>query len=287
MKKIAGIATTLAIATAFCGLCTGIAANVTADAESPEASVSTSAVGSAPKVILCAGRSYNNSVTYSIDSAAGDKVTKLTSTDESKYFVENAWFANYSAGEKLPNATTTRTDVTFAGWRYALDGETKVVTTMPTVTDDLYLYAHWTSGDTGSNPTIPDKPDNPDNPGTDPSVSANQMLIKFSDAKVVIEFTVPSWGTSVASVYAWSGGTKHLGDWPGTAISGNTVTIPGTLSSLEGIMISFQENGVDKKTVNFKSELVNGQIIKLSVDGATWSTGDINEFTPVVTKTAF
>ena len=167
MKKIAGIATTLAIATAFCGFCTGIASSVNAEAETTP-TVSTSAVGTAPKVILSPGRSYNSSVTYSIDSAAGDKVTKLTSAQEGEYFVENAWFANYSAGENLPNATTTRTDVQFVGWRYAVDGETKIVKTMPTVTDDLYLYAHWTTGDVGSNPEVPDKPD-PD-PDPDPDV---------------------------------------------------------------------------------------------------------------------
>lgn len=179
MKKIAGIATTLAIATAFCGFCTGIASSVNAEAETTP-TVSTSAVGTAPKVILSPGRSYNSSVTYSIDSAAGDKVTKLTSAQEGEYFVENAWFANYSAGENLPNATTTRTDVQFAGWRYAVDGETKIVKTMPTVTDDLYLYAHWTTGDVGSNPEVPDNPDNPDNP--DKPVTGNNSGLTYGPA---------------------------------------------------------------------------------------------------------
>lgn len=281
MKKIAGIAATLAMATAFCGFCTGVAANVTANAETTSTpAVSTSAIGASPKVILNPGAFYNNS----IETSAGSKVTKLTATEEAQYFVENAWFANYTAGEALPKATTTRSGVTFAGWRYAVDGETKVVTTMPTVTDDLYLYAHWSSG---ANPTpTPGPTPTPTPGGDDPTVTANQILIKFTDAKVVIEFTVPTWGTTGAYVYAWTGATTHLGAWPGTQISGNTVNIAASMASIEGIKLSFKEDSTDKETSNFKAQLTNGQVVKIATpgDGTSWSG---NEFTPVITKTAF
>lgn len=278
------------MATAFCGFCTGVAANVTANAETTSTpTVSTSAIGPSPKVILNPGAFYNNS----IETSAGSKVTKLTATEEAQYFVENAWFANYTAGEALPKATTTRSDVTFAGWRYAVDGETKVVTTMPTVTDDLYLYAHWSSG---ANPTPnpgPDPGPGPTPSPDDPTLTSSQMLIKFSgDTKVVIEFALPTdWGNVTLDgpwVYVWSGSSKPLGEWPGTKISGNTLNVNATMTSITGIIVSFKQTSGDnqgeKQTINFKDQLENGKVHKITIDSGVWNG---KEFPTKITKTSF
>ncbi len=126
----------------------------------------------------------------------------------------------------------------------------------------------------------------------DPTVSANQMLLKFTDAKVIIEFSLPSWSgidtTYGANVHAWKGNTNLLGNWPGKKISGNTEEVNSTLASVEGIMISFKQNGTEKKSTNFKSYLEDGKIIKISNTTLTFGSGDkANEFTPSITKVSF
>ena len=257
MKKIANIAATLAMATAFCGFCSGVALNVTANAETtPAPTVSTSAVGTTPKVILSPGAFYNNS----IEASAGSKVTKLTAAEEGQYFVENAWFANYSVGEELPKATTTRTGVTFLGWRYTVDGEPKVVGTMPAVTDDLYLYAHWSAGDVGSNPGVPDIPDLP---GTDDILpDASSVVIKCSDGVIKITvkdsngyvygFSGVQMTAAFLHVYGSSAG-DYTGNWGQGTFNQTINALDKTLSGITNIMIG--------STV--------GQEVNISVSGLT------------------
>ncbi len=95
----------------------------------------------------------------------------MTAADGGTYFVDNAYVCNLAAGETLPEATTTRSGMTFVGWRYASEGEIITVAKMPDVTkldSDLYLYAEWAT----SGAISPDPGPNPDPGPIDPVPTA-------------------------------------------------------------------------------------------------------------------
>ena len=146
------------MATAFCGFCTGCAAEIkehgTAGVNGSH-SVTTSA-DSQYKVILSPGYWQGFGST---ENTVAEGATKLTEAQESEYFVSNAYFATVEAGADLPAAVTTRAKTTFVGWTYAKDGVVETVQKMPvTLDEDLYLYARWQTEGSGSpiDPTPPD-----------------------------------------------------------------------------------------------------------------------------------
>ena len=138
------------MATAFCGFCTGCAAEIKengVNGANNAHSVTTSA-DSQYKVILSPGYQQGYGTTENtIESGA----TKLDAAQESEYFVSNAYFATVAAGEDLPAAVTTRAKTEFVGWTYAKDGVVETVEKMPaTLAEDLYLYAQWQTEGSGS-----------------------------------------------------------------------------------------------------------------------------------------
>lgn len=138
-KKVSTLAATVAVATAFCGLCAGVATTV--KAEAAPANVQTSAAGSY-KVILNPGWNFDGGQKKlnTIDDAG------VTAASASTYYADNAYIANYSVGETLPTPTSGRSGMIFLGWRYSKDGELITVDKMPAATDgDVYLYANWKS----------------------------------------------------------------------------------------------------------------------------------------------
>lgn len=158
MKKFTSIAAAFCMATAFCGFCTGCAAEIkehgTAGANGSH-SVTTSA-DSQYKVILSPGYWQGFGST---ENTVAEGATKLTEAQESEYFVSNAYFATVEAGADLPAAVTTRAKTTFVSWTYAKDGVVETVQKMPvTLDEDLYLYARWQTEGSGSpiDPTPPD-----------------------------------------------------------------------------------------------------------------------------------
>lgn len=172
MKKITSIAAALFMATAFCGVCSGCASEINAKSESKNDTAPTAAVATSAdyKVILCPGNYYSGN-TAQPNTVSGDGITKLQAADEDAYFVNNAYFANMTAGSALPVATTTRANTTFEGWTYAEGGVVKTVTHMPaSLSDNLYLYASWKSNGSGSPNPNPNPNPNPDpNPTPDPN----------------------------------------------------------------------------------------------------------------------
>ncbi|MCM1368577.1 MAG: hypothetical protein NC184_07200, partial [Roseburia sp.] len=178
MKKIVSIAASLCMATAFCGFCSGCAAEARSSDGDNGAShqAVTQAAGSDYKVILNPGWYYSGN-TKTLNTITDAGVTKMSAaeaeSDIDKHYVENAYFADLSAGENLPAAETTRTGMTFVGWWYVKDGETVKVETMPSASEldgHLYLYAQW-SGGTGNSGNQNPNP-NP-NPGDTSTASVN------------------------------------------------------------------------------------------------------------------
>lgn len=247
MKKITGLAATMALGLAFCGFCSGCAAGVKQNTEAPSVPAATVSADGGYKVILNPGIHINGTTPATIESGA--KVTKAGS----EKFVENGYIANYSTGEDLPKAETTRSNVTFAGWRYAVDGVPTVVTKMPDVSKlegDLYLYAHWTVG-SGNNPGP--------NPGPNPTIPTTKMTVTFNNSvSVVIAFdasSVPSDITvSNPSLHMWAGSTDLLGSFPGKALDGGSTTVSVASSAVSGMIISFK-NGADTQQSNNFTEI--------------------------------
>lgn len=144
------------MATAFCGFCSGCAAEARSTDDLGHAPQSvTRAADSDYKVILNPGWYYSGN-TKTENTITDTGVTKMTQAEAEAatggYFVENAYFATVAAGENLPAAETTRTGMTFGGWWYVKDGETVKVETMPAAADldgHLYLYAQWSVGTGG------------------------------------------------------------------------------------------------------------------------------------------
>lgn len=142
MKKFTSIAAALCLATAFSGMCAGCANVIKNEKYDDPATAAVTAADTDYKLILCPGYTKGyGSAANTISSGA----TKLTESEEATYFVHNAYFATVAAGEKLPTPTSTRTDVTFNGWRRAEDGELIKYVNMPSLTQTTFLYAEWVS----------------------------------------------------------------------------------------------------------------------------------------------
>ena len=158
MKKFTSVAASI-LAAAFCGLCTGCATDIKVNNNNtPAPDVFTSAEDApiAPatdyKVILNPGRVANGS------SFTNNKITSGATevSGGAPYYTDNAYVCTVSAGADLPTPTTTRSGMTFVGWRYASEGELVTVSAMPDtskLTENLYLYAEWTTS--GSGPVDP------------------------------------------------------------------------------------------------------------------------------------
>ncbi|MCH5161974.1 MAG: hypothetical protein J1G38_00600 [Clostridiales bacterium] len=206
-KKMSTLAATVAVATAFCGLCTGAATKVNAEA-SPANAVATAA--SDFKVILNPGWNFVDGVkTPNTIEDAG-----VAKADAATYFVDNAYIANYTVGEKLPAAESCREDMEFLGWRYSKDGELVTVTTMPAATDgDVYLYANWKTDVVGSGGK-----DDPIDPDPDPEKKTNGLYV---GGKIVAPLVVNGGASSTGGLKAeyWLGGGKV------TLNKGDVVTI--------------------------------------------------------------
>ena len=191
-------------ATAFCGLCTGCASNIKVNGNTPApdavASADEAGASASHKVILSPGW-YVSGGTQTNNAVGG---TDVTAADGGTYFVDNAYVCNLAAGETLPEATTTRSGMTFVGWRYASEGEIITVAKMPDVTkldSDLYLYAEWAT----SGAISPDPGPNPD-PGPDPGpidpVDSNYMSVGSQ------KYTLTrNTGNTTREEY-WLGGSK-------------------------------------------------------------------------------
>lgn len=283
MKKYTSLATALCIATAFCGACAGLASNVKANAAAPDAAdvpvVSVSADSTA-KVILCPGRNYSGNEIVN-NTISGDKVKKLTETEEknesTNYWVENAYFANLSVGEDLPKPTSPRSDITFVGWRYAVDGEMVTVEKMPSVTETTILYAHWTAG--SGSVVVPPTPDKPG------SVTATGTKITFSDGVVILNLEMPKWGTDGPYLYMWNdGGDEPNGAWADSKSKGESVTASGKIADYNFIFY-FKEDSSEKKTADLKLSdyCTAGKTYTVTV-GEFGSGEKANVFTPVFTE---
>jgi len=283
MKKTT-IAAMLCMATAFCGFCSGCAANirsesaakehtrVTAEADAAVGADDAAASEDVKYVILNPGMYYSGGGKKSNTIAEG--ATALTDDQKKNtYFVENGYIATVAAGENLPTPTTA-SGLTFAGWRYAKDGELVTVDKMPaSLTEDMFLYAHWTDG-TGTVDPDP-KPDPDPIPGGEIVMTGKSTALVFSDATVVITFTMPDWGTdsvlSAPKLYVWSGDTKLNGDWPGTEMSCNTVNANSASKSGVSLIISFTQNSTEKQSVNIDiSSLKDGYAYTYSIDDSKW-----------------
>lgn len=276
MKKITSLAAALCMATAFCGFCTGCAMQL--DDKDQSSSVATSvSTGNAAttaatderKVILSPGWYYG--ATGKTENEIEDAgATKLSAADEGVYFVENAYFAEVAAGDELPEPTTTRSGMTFVGWRYAKDGEVVTVNTMPNVTtlsSDLILYAEWFS--TGA--------ETPDIPVTE----AESITITFSNGAVTFQFATPSWANGAPSIHIWSGSTTLTGEWPGITLDGSSKTLTAATTDISGVIISFMgDDGQRKQTTDIVRTWQVGTTYK--VDIGAWSTEDPNKFAPII-----
>lgn len=197
MKKIVSIAATLCMATAFCGFCSGCAAEAqNGGKEEPHVPQSVSQTTDTDyKVILNPGWYYAGS-TKTDNTITDAGVTKMTKTEAEAavdgYYVDNAYFATVAAGENLPVAETTRTGMTFGGWWYAKDGEVIKVTTMPSDLDGhLYLYAQWNVAD-GSGGQGSGGQGSGGDVTTGAAVNGNAMLVndQNDDATVETEYMV-------------------------------------------------------------------------------------------------
>ena len=149
-KKVSTLAATVAVATAFCGLCAGIATTVKAESNAP-APVQTSAANDY-KVILNPGWNFESG-TKKLNTITDAGVTEITATqaESLKYYVENGYICNIPVGDPLPTPTAGRTGLTFAGWRYTKNGEVLKVSNVPAATTgNIYLYADWTAKTTSS-----------------------------------------------------------------------------------------------------------------------------------------
>ncbi len=166
------MAASLCIATAFCGVCAGLVTGADAESNTQLARqvVSTSAIDG-HNVILCPGWNFEGGKKkLNTIEDAGAELADPEKADTTKIYAENAYVANLSGGESLPEPTPGKSGIEFVGWRYAKDGELVTVDKMPTsLTEDLYLYAEWTAGGNV-------KPD-PD-PDPDPNIPAGFVETK-------------------------------------------------------------------------------------------------------------
>ena len=186
MKKFTSIAASLCLATAFCGLCTGCANNIKVNNtlnNNPDVIASADA-STDYKVILNPGRWFNGSTeTQNSIEEAGTSVTKA---DGDTYYTDNGYICTVSAGADLPKATTTRTGMTFVGWRYADGGVLKYQEKMPSqanMTGNLYLYAEWKTA-SGSIVTPPGPVDPPGPGPVDPVDNTKIMSIGGTVANI-------------------------------------------------------------------------------------------------------
>lgn len=171
MKKIASIATALCMATAFCGFCTGCAAEIKDNGVAGGTHSAMTSADSQYKVILSPGYQQGFGST---ENTVSSGATKLTEAQEGEYFVSNAYFATVAAGEDLPAAETTRAKTTFVGWTYAKDGIVETVEKMPaSLGEDLYLYAQWQTE--GGGAVIDPTPEPEPEPSTAMTVNGKSM----------------------------------------------------------------------------------------------------------------
>ncbi|WP_438847269.1 hypothetical protein [Anaerocaecibacter muris] len=179
MKKITSIATALCMATAFCGFCTGCAAEIKDNGVAGGTHSAMTSADSQYKVILSPGYQQGFGST---ENTVSSGATKLTEAQEGEYFVSNAYFATVAAGEDLPAAETTRAKTTFVGWTYAKDGVVETVEKMPaSLGEDLYLYAQWQTEGGGAviDPTPEPEPEPEPQPGKDTGLVVNGTLHKL------------------------------------------------------------------------------------------------------------
>ncbi|MDE7464477.1 MAG: hypothetical protein K2M48_05555, partial [Clostridiales bacterium] len=97
-KKVSKLAATVAVATAFCGLCAGVATTV--NAEAAPANVQTSAAKSDYKVILNPGWNFEGGVKkLNTITDAG-----VTEADAETYHVDNAYILQSFGGRSFAEA---------------------------------------------------------------------------------------------------------------------------------------------------------------------------------------